>query len=136
MSNPLLLDTDILSALMKKDDTVLKKAHDYLLKYRIFMFSVITKYEILRGLKFKNAKKQIERFLAFCEKSIIIPVDDEVVLKASDIYADLMKKGKIINDADILIGSTALVNGYGVVTNNYKHFVQINDLLIENWLKK
>lgn len=134
MSKKLLLDTDILSNLMRKNEKVISKAHDYLLEHRVFIFSVITKYEILRGLKVKSATKQIEKFLLFCSKSLILSIDDRIVAKASDIYADLRKHGKIISDADILIGATALVNDFGVVTNNLEHFNRIEGLTLENWI--
>ena len=134
MSKKLLIDTDILSNLMKKNERVIKNAHDYLLEHRVFIFSVITKYEILRGLKAKDATKQIEKFLMFCDKCLIFPIDDRIVTLASSIYADLRKKGKIISDADILISSTALVNNFGVVTNNTSHFDYLKDLTLENWL--
>ena len=134
MSKKLLLDTDILSNLMRKNEKVIEKAHEYLLEHRVFMFSVITKYEILRGLKAKDATKQIERFLLFCDKCFILPIDDKIITMASTIYADLRKKGQIISDADILIGSTALINDFGVVTNNTNHFNYVKDLVLENWL--
>lgn len=134
MNRQLLLDTDILSSLMRKNEKVIEKAYNYLLEHKIFIFSVITKYEILRGLKSKNAIKQIERFLSFCNKCYIFPVDDRIVIRASDIYAELLKQGKIISDADILIGSTAREYDYGLVTNNIEHFNRIRGLTLENWL--
>jgi tRNA(fMet)-specific endonuclease VapC len=135
MSKQLILDTDILSNLMKKNENVIIKAQSYLSEHRLFTFSVITKYEILRGLKSKKAEKQIERFLFFCDNCLILSVDNNIVDKASSVYAELQKQGKIIGDADILIGATALVNGFGIVTNNYEHYRNINGLQIENWMK-
>ena len=64
----------------------------------------------------------------------LISIDDKIVTQASAVYADLRKKGQIISDADILIGSTALVNGFGVVTNNTNHFNFIKGLVVKNWL--
>lgn len=65
MSKQLLLYTDILSALMRREKKVQEKAYDYLLEYKILTFSVITKYEILRGLKSKDASKQKTKSLFF-----------------------------------------------------------------------
>ena len=42
----------------------------------------------------------------------------------------------LISDADILIGATALVNDFGVVTNNISHFEYIKDLILENWMSE
>jgi tRNA(fMet)-specific endonuclease VapC len=50
-----LLDTDILSALMRGVPAVVGKAGAHLAEQGRFRFSVITRYEILRGLKAKGA---------------------------------------------------------------------------------
>ncbi len=48
---PTLLDTDILSEILKqRNDCVLQSARAYLDEWRWFTFSVLTRYEILRGL--------------------------------------------------------------------------------------
>ena len=58
------------------------------------------------------------------------------IYSALDIYAKekarLSRKGKIIDDFDLLIGSTALVNDMVLVTNDEKHFKKIKDIKIEN----
>ena len=136
MSSPqFILDTDILSLLMRKNATVLAKSSAYLSEHRQFTISIITRYEILRGLKAKGALKQAERFEDFCARNSILPIDDTVILQAADIYADLYKRGELIADADILIAASALANGCGIVTNNESHFRRIARLQVENWLK-
>lgn len=52
------LDTDILSAIMRQHPVVLSKARPYLAEYGQFTLSIITRYEILRGLKARGASKQ------------------------------------------------------------------------------
>lgn len=132
---PALLDTDILSAIMRQDLVVSPKAQSYLSNHQQFTFSIITRYEILRGLKAKEATKQIAAFERFCEVSIILPITDAVIIKASDVYALLKQRGELIGDADILIASTALVNQLYVVTNNFNHFRRVPELQIQNWLQ-
>jgi tRNA(fMet)-specific endonuclease VapC len=51
--SPALLDTDVLSAIMRKNPMVLPNARAYLVEYGRFTLSIITRYEILRGLKAK-----------------------------------------------------------------------------------
>jgi len=48
--SPVLVDTDILSAVMRKHAGVTERARSYLELHRNFTFSIITQYEILRGL--------------------------------------------------------------------------------------
>ncbi len=122
-------------AVMRRNPTVISKARAYIREYGRFTFSIITRYEILRGLKAKDAMTQVIAFDRFCLKNMILPLTDEIVVRADEIYADLRKRGELISDADILIAASAMVNGLGVVTNNEDHFRRIMDLRLENWLK-
>jgi len=128
------LDTDILSLLMRKNSSVLAKAKEYLSEHDRFTISIITRYEILRGLKAKGAQQQASRFEDCCAKNRVLPITDDVVLRAADIYADLYKRGGLIGDADILIAASALANGLAIVTNNGEHFRRVKDLEVVNWL--
>ncbi|MDI6763478.1 MAG: type II toxin-antitoxin system VapC family toxin [Thermodesulfobacteriota bacterium] len=129
-----LLDTDTLSEIMKgKNASIEKHAREYLKTHGRFRFSVITRYEILRGLKAKQAVRQIAIFEDKCNGSYIYPVTDEIVVQASDIYAFLHRKGLLISDADILIASTAMVHHLTLITGNVDHFTRIPNLLCESW---
>lgn len=132
-SAPQLLDTDMLSALMRKNPAVVAKATAYLTQYHHFTISMITRYEILRGLKAKGAAQQLVRFEEFCARNSLLPITDAVIIRAADIYAELYNRGELISDADILIAASALVNGLEVVTNNERHFKRITGLAVENW---
>ncbi|GAB4278523.1 MAG: type II toxin-antitoxin system VapC family toxin [Oscillatoriaceae cyanobacterium] len=129
-----ILDTDILSAILRQNPLALRSAKDYLFYHKQLTFSIITRYEILRGLKAKGATKQIKAFDDFCTQNIILPITDETVVKAADIYAALRQRGVPIGDADILIAASALIRGWAVVTNNEAHFQRIPELQVINWL--
>lgn len=64
-----------------------------------------------------------------------MPLTDAAAVKASEIYAELRRRGEPIGDADMLIAAPAMVNGLPLVTNNEAHFKRINGLIIENWLR-
>ena len=131
----MILDTDILSAIMRRQSAVIPTARAYLREHHQFHFSIITQYEILRGLKAKDATRQTATFENFCSRNIILPLSEETISKAAEIYADLYKRGELIGDADILIAASAMVHGLGIITNNERHFQRISDLQVENWLK-
>ena len=46
-----------------------------------------------------------------------------------------VKKGLLIEDADIIIGTTAIVNNMVMVTENVKHIGRLNGIVVENWIK-
>lgn len=70
------MDTDILSAVMRKNPLVIPKARAYVSAYGQFTLSVMTVYEILRGLKVKGASKQVIVFDLFYRKNIILPLTE------------------------------------------------------------
>jgi tRNA(fMet)-specific endonuclease VapC len=134
MPQKALLDTDTLSAIMKKNPAALAQAQQYLRVYSRFTFSIITRYEVLRGLKAKQASRQLVDFGRLCDASEVVPLTDEIVVRAADIYADLKRRGELISDADILIGASALSQTCSVITRNENHFKRISGLNVENWI--
>jgi len=130
-----LLDTDVLSAVMKGNPLALARAAEYLSEHGAFAFSIITRYEILRGLKAKEATTQVQAFDQLCGACRILPLTDGVAVRAAEIYGALRRRGEPIGDADILIAASALEHGLVVVTNNEDHFRRIPGLQVANWLR-
>jgi tRNA(fMet)-specific endonuclease VapC len=131
---PTLLDTDTLSEVLKqRDENVTRAAQTYLGDYRRFTLSVLTRYEILRGLRARGAVRQELAFDALCQVSQILPLTDPIAVRAAAIYADLRQHGELISDADILIAATALEHGMVLATGNVAHYERIPGLLVVNW---
>lgn len=128
------MDTDVLSAVMRQSPPVVPRAHAYLEEHHSFTISVITQYEILRGLRAKAAETQIRAFALLCRRTQILPVTSEVAERAAGVYAELHRHGQLIGEADILISATALVHDCGIVTHNTKHFGRVSGLHVEDWL--
>src|SRR5436309_7713916 len=101
---PVLLDTDILSELIKlRNATVQKHALAYTQQVGPLAFSAITRYEIIRGFKQQGATTQLARFVTFCQHSTVLPIDDAIFDRASDLWAHARTSGYPCNDADLLI---------------------------------
>lgn len=130
-----LLDSDTLSAITRNHSQAVANSRAYLQTHPRLSISIITRFEVLRGLKVKSANRQLTIFENFCVGNEVFDITDSIIVKAADIYADLHKRGLLIGDADILIAATALVHGYAVATNNERHFQRIPGLQLENWLK-
>ncbi len=94
---------------------------------------MITYYEILSGLKHRDAQKQLERFVAFSQLNQIIPLTEESVKASAEIYTDLRKKGTPVDDIDLLIAGVAISNDLVLITHNQKHFGKIKILELEDW---
>jgi tRNA(fMet)-specific endonuclease VapC len=134
-SSPVLLDTDTLSAILRRNPVVTDRAQNYLRTHQRFTFSIITRYEILRGLKAKRATRQQAAFDRFCAANTILPLSEAIIVQATETYADLYRRGALIGDADILIAATAIVEKRDLATNNERHFERIKGLNIDNWLR-
>lgn len=131
---PSLLDTDILSEVFKqKNAAVVAKATAYLRQHGQFAISSITRYEVVRGLKAKKAVAQLQRFLAFCGHSLVLPASDDVLDRAADLWVLGRQGGHPHRDADLIIAATALHHGRALVTGNTQHFSWIPGLRVENW---
>lgn len=131
---PSLLDTDILSEVLKqKNAAVLLKAAAYLKAQQQFTFSAITRYEVIRGLKAKSATRQLQQFSTFCQHSQILPLTDAIFDRAADLWVTAHAAGRPQKDADLLIAATALEHGLSLVTGNTTDFSWISGLTLEDW---
>lgn len=128
------LDTDVLSGLMRKTAAALIRARAYLADHTQLTISLITRFEILRGLKARQATSQLAVFDSFCRNNEVLPITDSVIIRAADLYAELHLRGQLIPDADILIAATAIENGLVLATNNVGDFDRIQGIEIDNWL--
>ncbi len=132
---PSLLDTDILSEFLRGNKQVISKVDEHLKEYGFISLSIITYYEILNGLLYKDAKKQLSRFEDFVGLNKVTPLTMRTVKISASIQADLRKKGTEIGHTDTLIAGIAIANGMQLITNNTEHFSRIKGLDISNWTK-
>jgi predicted nucleic acid-binding protein len=132
--DPSLLDTDILTEIFKsRNQSVAAKATVYLQKHGQFAISSLTRFEIARGLRHKRATKSLERFESMCSRMLIMPISEDVLDRASDLWVEARDGGPPQRDADLIIGATALVHGRTLVTGNTPHFQWITGLVLANW---
>ena len=130
---PALIDTDTVSYFFRSNAAVVAKLDAYLQEFGTINLSVITFYEILNGLYFKDAKSQLAKFEQFAELNQILPLTQEIAQKAASIYAVLRSQGQPIGHNDVLIAATAIVHNLTLITNNINHFSRIKGLDIDNW---
>lgn len=130
-----MLDTNIISAILKGNMQVITFAEKYLQNQEAFVLSAITYYEITRGLLLLKNQRKMDAFMEFISTCILIFPDKTIFDRAANIYVDLADEGNLIEDADILIAATALENDLILVTDNEKHFSRIKGLIIENWVR-
>ncbi len=130
-----IIDTDILSEFLRGNKKVIAKLDEYLNEFNFISIPIITYYEILNGLLYKDAKKQMERFEEFVSLNKVAPLKIRTVKISAKIQAELRKKGTKIGHTDTLIAGIAKASGFQLITNNTSHFKRIKGLDIANWSK-
>ena len=128
-----LIDTDVLSFYFKGDATVGESFAKYLQLFDQVNISIITYFEIIGGLTYKQAQKQLSDFDDFVKNNNIIHITEASAKISGNIYATLRQQGITIGTSDLLIAGIALENDLVLVTNNVKHYSAIPGIRIENW---
>ncbi len=128
-----ILDTDTVSYFFRNQPNVVSKLDEYLREFGFIHISVVTYYEVLNGLYYKDAQKQLARFEQFINLNEVIPFNQNIAQKAAKIYSILRQNGQIIGHNDVLIAATAIVNDIVLITNNVNHFGRIDGLEMDNW---
>lgn len=94
--------------------------------------SIITYFEIKRGLLAVNTVRKLKIFEELCPVINILWIDTtQIGDKASEIYVDLKQRGCLIQDADIWIAATALTQMLIVVTHDFD-FNRVQNLNVED----
>jgi tRNA(fMet)-specific endonuclease VapC len=131
--NTALLDTDIISYFLKGDEIVISNVYKYLSENSSLNISIISYYEIVSGLYFKDAQKQLNIFQNFILNHNLVLLSEKSSVISGRLYAELRKSGDLLDDIDLLIAGIALENNFLLITNNEKHFGIIPNLKIQNW---
>jgi tRNA(fMet)-specific endonuclease VapC len=79
------LDTNIISAFLKKDLRVVRRVSDCLEYFDRLTINIISYYEILRGLKELGNKEKLRKFEEFVQENELVSIRKETVVKAAEI---------------------------------------------------
>ena len=134
-----LLDTDILSNLMKRSPSSALVAKVARVPPEQQFTSSITLGELVY-----RAHRMRERTAILVEKieAVLLPnlhvlaFDTSAARRYGEIRAELERLGTPIGDADMRIAAIALSRGLRVVTGNERHFRRVPKLESENWLER
>jgi len=126
----LIVDTDILIDLLRKKDyavSLIKKLEDEV----ELATSAINAFELYRGAyKSRNQEKNLASVKGLLNSLRMLNTDEDSMEMAGKITASLERDGNMMDIRDLLIASIALVNGFGILTNNIRHFNKIKHLKV------
>ena len=136
MTEKFCLDTNVISDFMHGYKSVIKNWNAATTDANSTIFiPTIVYYEIVRGLKSAGKTRRLKDFLELYKNFPHLFFDRDnyaVIEKATEIYTQL-HKCRQIEDDDVFIAATALVNDCTLVTANVKHFERVEGLKLINW---
>ena len=138
MAGAWLLDTCVLSEVVKSQPHagVLQWLEQHQGQGRI---SVVTIAELsfgVRRLPAGRRRNQLQQWLGDTRTGFhdrILPTDEAVWISFANLKAELLEKGRVQDDLDLLIAATALVHGLTLVTRNTRHFLHTGVALVDPW---
>mgnify|MGYP001590122268 FL=1 len=114
------LDTDVVISILNKEERA-GKLIDKIIDLDVFI-TVITLFELL--LRETN----LEQIEIFRNNVNLLYFDEISSRKASEVFKELKKKGRLVEFKDIFIAAICIVNNCELMTFNNKHFENIKEL--------
>ena len=128
MEGVVVLDTCVLfDFLAGHGKTVVPQVERFLLEAKAAV-SVITVFELLRGVESEKHMAQRKELVGLCT---VLDLTPQISERAAGIYTHLKKKGSLIHMEDILIAATAVHWHYSIMTSNSKDFSRIPGVILE-----
>ncbi|MDR0891651.1 MAG: type II toxin-antitoxin system VapC family toxin [Mediterranea sp.] len=128
-----LLDTNICVFLFRGKYDINKKIKE--VGWKNCCISEVTIAELKYGVEYSPNREAKEKMLNdFMQEITIVPFSDAID-KYTEEKARLRKAGLLIDDFDLLIACTAVVNECILVTDNVKHMARVSGVQIENWIE-
>jgi tRNA(fMet)-specific endonuclease VapC len=128
------LDTDIVSYALRGSERIPEKIDEARNQKRTLVIPPMVYFEIRRWLLITGAFAKEKAFERIYAHSGIGIIDKDLLDAASSLHVGMRKRGITIGDADTLIAVFCITHDYALVTNNTKHFDNIENLEIVNWL--
>lgn len=128
-----LLDTDTVICALKGVPEVIRGFERH--RADRMAISVITYGELVFGAE-RSARRteNLARVSRVAELYPVVEVSRAVMDTFGRQKADLTRRGRPLDDFDLLIAATALTEGSCLVTGNTGHFNRIPGLRLENWM--
>lgn len=127
----LLIDTNVVTYVLRERAPVLARFTEALSTDNVFLSSDVVDYEIRRYLVLKNAKRQLARYEELSRDWLPVSLTREDWRTAANLWAEIHRGGRSIEDRDLLITISALKEQAVLVTNNTRHFEGLGIPLVD-----
>jgi predicted nucleic acid-binding protein len=127
------LDTNILTYYLKGNRKIMDRVDSEANNGKIVIPPIVY-FEIKKWLLANNSKTKLLAFEKLFNKYNIDFINKEVLDLSLSIYIKLRKKGISIDDGDLFIAAYCIKNNYILISNNQKHFEEIENIQVNNWV--
>lgn len=126
-----LVDTDWVIDHFNQVEPVTKRLRE--LQKEGLALSIISVAELWEGVFFSKAPERSEAsFEDFLSGVVILGIDEEICKRFGRLRGSLRQQGRVIGDFDLLIAASALRHDLTLLTNNRRHFQNIEGLRMES----
>ncbi|MFH1247462.1 MAG: type II toxin-antitoxin system VapC family toxin [Candidatus Micrarchaeota archaeon] len=126
------LDSTFIIHFLKNKRNAIEKAktfHEPIFTTRLNVFEILKGIYSSEGLR---VEKELAVFNSFLQGITVLELDVRSANQAANIFAELNKQGKTVQDGDILIAAIALANGENaIITENVRDFSKVRGVKIE-----
>lgn len=128
-----LLDTNICVALLKQSPLAVRQFN---IKASQCYLSTIVIAELYKGAYYsQRIQKKLNTIEQFISLMPIVEFDQSAAEEFGKIQRELKQIGKPTGELDAIIGAVARSRQDILVTDNTRHFINIPNLQLENWLE-
>jgi predicted nucleic acid-binding protein len=129
----LILDTDILVALLKGEPKAIQMIRAIEEKNERIVTTIVTAYELLKGAYISSKPKEnLAKVQDIISNLLVLDLSLKACEEASKIYRDLRKAGNLTGEFDVLIAAIARTYDETIVTRD-EHFEFIRGIKVTNW---
>ncbi|MBD2577380.1 type II toxin-antitoxin system VapC family toxin [Oscillatoria sp. FACHB-1406] len=127
-----LLDTNICIAIIQGNSAVVTRFQE---KYQECYLSTLVLGELYKGVYCSSrVEKNLLVLNQFANPLTKVNFDENAAIEFGKIQGELKQIGRPTGQIDALIASVARFRNDVLVTNNTRHFINIENLKLENWL--
>ncbi len=124
-------DTNIFTAILRQEPEITQRLAQAGENDQ-FLLCPLVFYEVQRGLLHRDAKRQLAFFMRYAATFIWDDFNQTDWQQAAQVWAELRRQGRLIEDPDLLIGVYAAERQAVMVTDNEKDFAPLG-IATENW---
>lgn len=128
----LLLDSNTITYLLQERTPVITRFTEALQANAIFLSADVVDYEVRRYLLLKDATRRLQRYEELIGDWIPVSLARGEWYTAARLWSELHRKGRSIDDRDLLIAVSALKGNATLVTSNTRHFKHL-DVAVLDW---